>query len=282
MLLAGNFSKQSSHRRLPRVQRVRRRGSTDDPSGSTAAVPPAAGRPRRSVLACVALALFALAFAARLTPVLRGGGLVGLGNYDDGVHYAAAAALVAGLLPYQDFLLLHPPAILLLLSPFAALAHLVGDPHALAAARLGWMALGGVNALLVARVLLPLSGTAALVGGVGYAVFFPAVYSEHTVLLEAPATTCLLVSLVLLRVTEAQPYASPARVLAAGAVLGASITLKIWGIVPVLVVVAWLLLRRRRPDALRFLAGGAAICVDRKSTRLNSSHEDLSRMPSSA
>ena len=30
------------------------------------------------------------------------------------------------------------------------------------------------------------------------------------------------------------------------------------------------------------LAGGAAIVVDRKSTRLNSSHTDISRMPSSA
>ena len=38
-----------------------------------------------------------------------------------------------------------------------------------------------------------------------------------------------------------------------------------------------------RRDAPKFLAGGALVALgDRKSTRLNSSHEDLSRMPSSA
>lgn len=216
---------------------------------------------RRPALLAAAVAVFALALAARLIPVLRGGGLHGLGNYDDAVHYAATVALVEGRLPYRDFLLLHPPGILVLLSPFAALGGLVGDADAMAAARFGWMALGGVNALLVGRILMPLGASAALVGAVGYAVFFPAVYSEHTLLLESPATTCLLVSLLLLRVTEDSPRASSARVAAAGAVLGAAITLKIWGVVPVLVVMVWFLLRRRGADSLRFLAGGMAICV---------------------
>ena len=35
-------------------------------------------------------------------------------------------------------------------------------------------------------------------------------------------------------------------------------------------------------DHLRFCRGLAELAGDRKSTRLNSSHEDLSRMPSSA
>ena len=54
-----------------------------------------------------AIALAAIAFAFRLIPVLRGGGLFGFGNYDDGVYYAAATGLVHGRLPYLDFLLLH-------------------------------------------------------------------------------------------------------------------------------------------------------------------------------
>ena len=48
-----------------------------------------------------AIALAAIAFAFRLVPVLRGGGLFGLGNYDDGVYYAAATGLVHGRLPYR-------------------------------------------------------------------------------------------------------------------------------------------------------------------------------------
>jgi alpha-1,2-mannosyltransferase len=218
--------------------------------------------PRRAAVGAVAVAVVALAVAARLLPVLRGGGLHGLANYDDGVHYAAAAGLLHGQLPYRDFLLLHPPGIVVLLAPFAALGRLVGDPDAFALARLGWMALGGLNALLVGAVLRRLGTAAALVGAVGYAVFFPAVYSEHTVLLEPPATTGLLLSLLLVRAVDADlPQGGRWRLLLAGACLGATTTLKIWGVVPVLVVVVWLALRGRGRDARTYLAGAVGVCV---------------------
>jgi hypothetical protein len=58
----------------------------------------------------MAIAIAVITFVFRLVPVLRGGGLFGLGNYDDGVYYAAGNGLAHGLLPYRDFLLLHPPA----------------------------------------------------------------------------------------------------------------------------------------------------------------------------
>jgi alpha-1,2-mannosyltransferase len=67
----------------------------------------------------LAIAIAATAFLFRLVPVLRGGGLYGLGNYDDGVYYAAGTGIAHGLLPYRDFLLLHPPGVPLLLTPFA-------------------------------------------------------------------------------------------------------------------------------------------------------------------
>ena len=56
-----------------------------------------------------------LAFLARLLPTLHGGGLGGIDDYDEGVYFAGAQALTAGRLPYRDFVLLHPPGILLLL-----------------------------------------------------------------------------------------------------------------------------------------------------------------------
>jgi alpha-1,2-mannosyltransferase len=97
--------------------------------------------------------VFCVAFAARLIPLLRGGGLYAMGNYDDGVHYAAAMGLAHGLLPYRDFLLLHPPGVPVLLVPFAWLAEVVGEPDAMVVARLCWMAMcwmaiGGLNAVL--------------------------------------------------------------------------------------------------------------------------------------
>jgi hypothetical protein len=131
-----------------------------------------------------AIALAAIAFAFRLVPVLRGGGLFGLGNYDDGVYYAAATGLVHGRLPYQDFLVLHPPGMPLLLAPFALGAQLTSDSYGFAAARLAWMLLGAVNALLIWRILRPIGLVAALFGGLGYAVFYRAVYADKSTLLE--------------------------------------------------------------------------------------------------
>src|SRR5687768_5367329 len=119
--------------------------------------------------------VFCVAFAARLIPLLRGGGLHAMGNYDDGVHYAAAMGLVHGLLPYRDFLLLHPPGLPLLLTPFAGLAEVLGEPDTMVVARLCWMSLGALNAVLCGLVLLPLGRLAAVLTGLMYAVYFGAV-----------------------------------------------------------------------------------------------------------
>ena len=58
-----------------------------------------------------------LALASRLLPVVRGGGLSSVLGYDDAVHHAAAVGLAHGRLPYRDFLLLHPPGVLVALAP---------------------------------------------------------------------------------------------------------------------------------------------------------------------
>ena len=61
------------------------------------------------------------------------------------------------------------------------------------------MLLGGVNALLCGLVLRPVGRAAGLVGALFYALSFGAVYVEHTTLLEAPATTMLLLALLITR-----------------------------------------------------------------------------------
>ena len=214
--------------------------------------PARAGSRRRWVLGvCVAV----LAFAARLVPVLHGGGLWGLGDYDDGVHYSAAAALVHGRLPYRDFLFLHPPGIVLALTPFAAVGRLLGDPTGFAAARVAWMVLGAVDALLVVAVLRRRGPVAALLGGLFYALFPPAVYGEHSTQLEGLATACTLVALLLLT-GRRRPGLGP--VVLAGALLGASAGVKIWGVVAVAVVVVATALTTGRRRALAVAAGGVA------------------------
>jgi alpha-1,2-mannosyltransferase len=201
-----------------------------------------------------------LAFAARLVPVLRGAGLFGLGDYDDGVYYSAAVGFVHGRLPYRDFLILHPPGIVLALAPFAAVGRLFGDPVGFALARLGWMALGALNAVLVVRILRSQGRFPAFLGGVFYAMFVPALYSEHTTQLEGPGTTCVLIALLLLSSAKGRTW----RVVgAAGAALGVSTSIKIWGVVAVLIAVGWLLLtpQRRRVGWLLLGAAGGAIAV---------------------
>jgi alpha-1,2-mannosyltransferase len=204
-----------------------------------------------------AIAIAAIAFLVRLVPVLRGGGLFGIGNYDDGVYYAAATGLVHGLLPYQDFLLLHPPAMPLLLAPFALLAQVIGDSYGFAVARLAWMVLGAVNAVLIWRILRPIGMVAAVFGGLSYAVFYPAVYSEKSTLLESPATTALLIAMLLLQPLVQDTSLPRSRAFIAGALLGLTITIKVWGVVTVLIVLGWLLLLRRYGAALRVMIGSA-------------------------
>src|SRR3954454_10950090 len=60
--------------------------------------------------------------------------------------------MLAGRMPYGDFVLLHPPGILVVLAPFAELGALTSDQIGLAGARVGFWVLGAVNAALVARV----------------------------------------------------------------------------------------------------------------------------------
>ncbi len=69
----------------------------------------------------------------------------------------------------------------------------------MAAARLSWMVLGGVNAVLCGLALRPIGRSAGLVGALFYALFLGAVYVDYTPLLESPATTLLLAAFVITR-----------------------------------------------------------------------------------
>jgi hypothetical protein len=228
-------------------------------SMSSPSVPRRAPRPWLLVVGLTVV--FCLAFAARLIPLLRGGGLHAMGNYDDGVHYASAMGLVHGLLPYRDFLLLHPPGVPLLLTPFAGLAEVLGEPDTMVLARLCWMALGALNAVLCGLVLLPLGRLAAVLTGLMYAVYFGAVYVEHTALLEPPATTVLLLALVITRALGPGTGLGTTHYVVAGLLLGLSPTLKIWGVLAVLVIAGGLAWRRSFRHGLIVLLSAVASCV---------------------
>lgn len=199
------------------------------------------------------------AFLVRLLPVLRGSGLRSAYGYDPAVYYAAATGMANGLMPYRDFLLLHPPGVPVALLPFALVAQHTSDSTGMALARLAVMAMGATTALIIVRILRQVGPVAALVGGLGYAVYWPAAYSERAVWLEGFGSFLLAVAMLLVlgvpRLRERLPRLTMAL---AGAGLGLSVATKIWMVVPALALLACLLVRRQWRDAL-FVSIGAAI-----------------------
>lgn len=216
-------------------------------------------RPVRRMLSPLVVAgVFAVTVAARLVPLLRGGGLRGYGSYDDSVYFAAALGWVHGRWPYRDFLLLQPPGLVVALSPFAALGHWFGDSGGLAVARLAWMLLGGLTAAGLVALLWRTSRSAAVVAGLFYALFWPASMVERVTDLEGPQNFLLVTALVLL-----QPFRPPraswrARRLAAltaGVALGLALSIKIWEIAPIIVLAGWLAWKRDRRESGRLGVG---------------------------
>jgi alpha-1,2-mannosyltransferase len=208
-----------------------------------------------SVLVTVAVAV--VAFAARIGLVLRGGGFHALSGYDQGVYYAAADAFVHGRRPYDGFLLLHPPGVMLFLSPFAALGSVTHDSTGMAVARFAVILLGSLNAVLVARIALRFGLVAAIAGGLFYALWTPVVVLENQTKLEPFGNTCLLLALFGLLRQRGQPVSARTEVLA-GSALGAGAGVKIWGVLPLVVVLGWQLLDRGWRSACKVAAGAAA------------------------
>jgi alpha-1,2-mannosyltransferase len=217
---------------------------------------------RPGPLTWLMLAIGALALAVRLASVLRGGGLEGVFGYDDGVYYTGADSLVSGRAPYRDFVLLHPPGILLVLTPFAAVGRWLSDPVGFALARAFFLALGALNAVLLTKIAGRLGIVAATTAGLFYAAWYPSMYAERTTLLEGLGTTALLVALVIL--FRVHGVSARGQMLA-GVALGLGTTVKIWGIVLVLVVVLWQLGENGRRSSARVAAGAAlaiaAVCL---------------------
>ncbi|MBB2893883.1 glycosyltransferase 87 family protein [Flexivirga oryzae] len=226
-------------------------------TGPSTAATVRAGNPSRLATAVV----FVLALVLRLGVILRKGGIHGIIGYDCGVYFAGADALLHGRLPYRDFTMVHPPAITLALVPFAALTRVTTDWHAFIVATLAFCLLGAVNAVLVAllcrRLGIALRG--AVLAGLFYAVWFGAISAEFQVKLEPLANFLLLLGLLALLRDQRSPGRWSA--LLAGAVIGLPMAVKIWWVVPVVLILGWHGLCRRSPRAVVHAALGAAASV---------------------
>ena len=110
--------------------------------------------PRPFIVAAVVVpglvALGVCAYQLSLPNVLFGYHYSTGNPYDDGVYLGAALHLVNGVLPYRDFVLLHPPGVALLMTPIAALGRIIGTRDAMAGARLVTVLITALNAGLAA------------------------------------------------------------------------------------------------------------------------------------
>ncbi len=211
--------------------------------------------------------VFLVALAIRLWGTMGGGGLDSYIVYDDGIYYAVSVAFIHGLLPYRDVMILHPPGIVLILSPFALLGGLAGDPVGFAAARVAFMTLGAVNAVLVALIAMRWNRTAALVAGGIFAVWYGARFGDRTTELMAPQAFLLLLALLLVWRRNLTIRAA----FGAGLAIGVCTAIQLWGVIPSVVLgvgVLWTA-RRDNPDWIRIvlgyvsgvLGGGVAVCL---------------------
>jgi alpha-1,2-mannosyltransferase len=209
----------------------------------------------------IEILVLVVALAARLGVILREGGIHGIIGYDCGVYFAGADALIHGRLPYRDFTMAHPPGVTLILTPFAYLTHWMSDWHAFIIATLAFCLLGAVNAVLVVVVCRRLGSTSlgACAAGLFYAAWFGSVSGEFEVKLEPLGNFFLLCGLLLL--LRAQRRRTWQANLVAGIGLGLTLDIKIWWIVPLLLLTVWHAWRQRAIRAGLQVLLGAAISV---------------------
>ena len=199
----------------------------------------------------------ALGLALRLYQLTRPGLLFGVPQYDDAVYLGSAVRLIDGSIPYRDFVFVQPPGISLLLAPVAALSRLTGTDVGLAAARV-MTACAGAASVALCGLLVRWAGLVAVILACGIVAIHPdAAQAAQSIFLEP-----WLVLFTLLGAVAAFDHGSlttsKARLGWAGVAFGVGCAIKIWAVLPALVMISLLAAIRGRHAAARFLAGLAA------------------------
>jgi hypothetical protein len=230
-----------------------------------AALPPrAAARGGGGLL--VDAIVFVLAVAARLGVIYgRGSSLFDGASYDPSVYYAAADSFIHGRLPYRDFTLMHPPGVMLALSPIAFIGRLTSDRTGFEIATVVALVVGAASAVLVWRIARAtgVRRSIAVTAGLLYAVTPLSVGSESSARLEVFGNFLTLLG-IWCYVTSARRQ-SRLMLVSTGAALAAAASVKIWYAVPLVLVLLWHTVDRRSRRSLWWAVGGAAVaagCID--------------------
>jgi glycosyl transferase family 87 len=236
---------------------VSRTPVTTSSAGSRTAVtapPPPGGRGTSRGVTWVIVVASLVALGLRLYELFRPGYLSGVSEYDDGTDFGSAVRLIHGGIPYRDFVMVQPPGITLLMSPVALATQSAGTAVGMTVARIV-TAVAGAAAVPLGGLLVRHRGLTAVLVTCGTLAIFPdSLLAARTVLLEP--WLVLFCVLGALAVFDRDQFAGSRRLFLGGLAFGFAGAVKVWAIVPVLVILAMLI--RRRREALRYAAGVVA------------------------
>ena len=180
-------------------------------------------------------------------------------GYDDGVYLGTSVQLLHGSLPWLDYDILHPPGMIWLGLPFAALGELTDPSVGMAAARIVTVLVAGLNVVLAGYVVRSRGRLAVFVTAMLLALMPTSYAATQTLLLEPYLVLFSLLGLALLT-TGAGKVTSGRRLLLAGALVGVAVSIKLFGVLVAVGVLLALLPRWRTMGRWAVgVIGGAAV-----------------------
>jgi alpha-1,2-mannosyltransferase len=176
-----------------------------------------------------------LGLALRVYQLSRPGYLTGVTEYDDGPYFGSSLGLLAGSLPYRDYVFVQPPGITVLMAPAAGLAAWAGSAWAMVAGRI-LTTLASTAQIVLAGLLVRHRGpvAAGLAGGL-LACYPASVAAAHTVLVE-PWLALFCLAGTVAAFDRGRLAEGHRRLAAAGAGFGFAGAVEGWAAIPVLVV----------------------------------------------
>ena len=220
---------------------------------------PASTSAVRARTAWAVLAIAGAGWVLRALPLIKAGAFGYPVDYDEGVYFASSALLLKGVLPYRDFVFVHPPGLLYFLAPVASMGVLREPSFGFAAAR--WLAtlVGCANIVLVGRLAMRWAGpVAAILAAAFYATHPEAVPIERGPFLEPVLNLCCL-WLASVWLAADEMYPSRWRSVACGALCGLAASIKILGALWLLPCLLSRPHKMTRGDAVAFAAAAALV-----------------------
>jgi len=175
-------------------------------------------------------------------------------GFNGAVYLSSSIHLVHGVIPYRDYTLIQPPGITLLLSPLGLLSFVTGTHGTWWLARVVMIAVSSLNCVLVAVLLRRFGRASALIGGLFLATLSVGGLLTTQVKLEPFLMAFILLSAI--AVFSELEIATGNRALLGGALMGFAGLIKLWAVIPALLMVL-LVLWKRRASLTRVILGMA-------------------------